>query len=329
VLVGADPDALDGADGFSAVFRSHGWSAPLDLGARPSWRLDDLRFEFDSSFVLPETQNELKALMALRAAHEGATISIFGHADPVGTDDYNKALSGRRAEAVYALLIRDIARWEKLYSAPLGGDNWSTKTIEQTMLTALGYPPNPDTPGALKKFQGDNGLSASGHPDKPTRTKLFEKYMDFLAGDDLELDKSKDFLGRGADADGKADFQGCSEFNPLLVFSKDEKKELDKQGNEEKRNAANAPNRRVVAYLFRKQAKVAPSDWPCPRASEGTTACHKRFWSDATTRRQNGDDRRTAKDDRDTFACRFYDRLTMDSPCDGIHVQKDVVISRA
>jgi hypothetical protein len=43
VLVGGDPDALDDADGFSAVFRSHGWSAPLDLGTRPSWQLDALR----------------------------------------------------------------------------------------------------------------------------------------------------------------------------------------------------------------------------------------------------------------------------------------------
>ena len=42
LLVGADPDALDTLSGFGSVFRSHGWSAALELGARPSWRLDAL-----------------------------------------------------------------------------------------------------------------------------------------------------------------------------------------------------------------------------------------------------------------------------------------------
>lgn len=280
------------------------------------WRLDDLRFEFDSSFVLPETEDELKALAELRKKHEGATLSIFGHADPVGNDDYNKGLSGRRAEAVYALLIRDTARWEKLYSTPHGGDNWAQKDITPTMLKALGYPPSPTATDALHKFQADNGLPASNSANKATREKLFEKYMDFLCGPDLKLDKSTDFLGRGADSGGKADYQGCSEFNPLLLFSKAERDELEKPVNHTKRNAENAPNRRVVAYLFRKQAKVTPSDWPCPRASEGTAGCRKRFWSDSTARLQNTAKRRTAKDDGDTFGCRFYDRLTLSSPCE-------------
>jgi len=32
--------------------------------------------------------------------HPACPLSVFGHADPVGSDDYNKALSGRRAMAV-------------------------------------------------------------------------------------------------------------------------------------------------------------------------------------------------------------------------------------
>src|SRR6476659_2541379 len=64
------------------------------------WRLDDTRFEFDSSFVKPGAARELKLLTEIRADHPGATLSLFGHADPVGNDDYNKALSGRRARAI-------------------------------------------------------------------------------------------------------------------------------------------------------------------------------------------------------------------------------------
>src|ERR1051325_10971190 len=64
------------------------------------WRLDDLRFESGCSFVKPEATQELMNLAVLRQGHTGAPVSIFGHADPVGDDEKNKKLSGRRAAAV-------------------------------------------------------------------------------------------------------------------------------------------------------------------------------------------------------------------------------------
>ena len=45
------------------------------------WRCDDIRFDFDSSFVRPDIADDLQSLAVLRAKHPGATISIFGHAD--------------------------------------------------------------------------------------------------------------------------------------------------------------------------------------------------------------------------------------------------------
>ena len=42
LLIGADPAALDALDGFSTVFRTQGWSAPLSTAGRPSWRLHEL-----------------------------------------------------------------------------------------------------------------------------------------------------------------------------------------------------------------------------------------------------------------------------------------------
>jgi outer membrane protein OmpA-like peptidoglycan-associated protein len=47
------------------------------------WRLDDIRFEFASSFIRPEATDEFSQLASLRAAHPDAPVSIFGHADPV------------------------------------------------------------------------------------------------------------------------------------------------------------------------------------------------------------------------------------------------------
>ena len=284
------------------------------------WRLEDIRFEFDSSFISPSAAEEFKALASLTRGLPGAPLSVFGHADPVGDDDYNKKLSGRRATAVYAVLVRDEALWEDLYSNPQGGDDWK-KFAVPCILQDLGYPSGSDPANkeGIKKFQSDNGLSPSGTADKATRAKLFRVYMDKHCRDEegkpFKVEK-KDFLARGEDKDGKADYQGCSEFNPLLMFSKEEDKEYSKTENREKRNAENAPNRRVIVFLFRPKSYVHYQDWPCPRAKEGVAKCKDRFWSDAKDRRKFQEVRREYKDTKDTFACRFYERLGTNSPCE-------------
>lgn len=290
------------------------------------WRVDNIRFEFDSSFVKPEIAAELSLLAVKMKAHPKAPISIFGHADPVGKDDYNKKLSGRRAIAIYAILTRNTDLWEKLYKDP--DDHWGLKSV-QIMLTALGYDPGPatgfgsgKTTAAVKKFQEDDGtLDHDGDPGPLTREKLFKAYMDKTCVDDtgaaFQL-TNDDFLARGADPDGKGDYQGCGEFNPVLIFSNDEEKEFKKPGKTKARNEANSPNRRVVIFLFRPNSIVTPGKWPCPLATEGGEGCTKRFWSDGETRRQNTDKRREYPVTHDTFACRFYDRIAFKSPCETI-----------
>ena len=90
------------------------------------WRVEDLLFEFDSSVVRPNAREELPTLFQLMEDHSlkdldsGETrspvLSIFGHADPTGKDDYNKALSGRRAAAIYGMLTRRDEIWERSLS---------------------------------------------------------------------------------------------------------------------------------------------------------------------------------------------------------------------
>jgi hypothetical protein len=113
----------------------------------------------------------------------------------------------------------------------------------------------------------------------------------------------------------KIDYQGCSEFNPVLMFSDAENKDLNKPANHTKRNQQNAPNRRVMALLFRAGTVVDPGRWPCPSWKDGVAACKKRFWSDADSRRQFQAKRRTFDADKNTYACRFYHRLFELSPC--------------
>ncbi len=287
------------------------------------WRIDDVRFDFDSSFVRAGGKKEFGMLATLVKDHPGSPLSIFGHADPTGGDDYNKTLSGRRARAIYGLLIRDTAIWEDLYSHPAGGDNWGVRAV-QKMLFNLDEDcdftgvMDSKTIKALKSFQGKKGQSPTGSNNAATRAVLFQAYMDLICvdGDGAVFKLTKDdFLAKGADADGKGDYQGCSEFNPVLMFSASEKATFDQPKNHNKRNSENAPNRRVMALLFRKNTVVDPGKWPCPTWKEGVGGCKKRFWSDADKRRQFQDKRRTFEADKDTYACRFYHRLAELSPC--------------
>lgn len=137
---GQHPDAASTGTRISPTFADELNTIKDPLVVVACWRLEDIRFEFASSFIRPEATDEFAQLASLRAANPGAPISIFGHADPVGGDELNKRLSGRRATAVYALLLRDVAAWETLYNN--AEDHWGDKSV-QVILDTLGYAPWP------------------------------------------------------------------------------------------------------------------------------------------------------------------------------------------
>jgi hypothetical protein len=316
------------------------------------YKTENMHFVFDSSILSTDLAKGIHQLKALidKYTQSGSSsedtkklppISIFGHADPEGSDDYNKSLSGRRAAAVYGLLTRRPEVWEDLYSnggkyALKGatGDQWGTRAI-QTMLNGLPADPNaqsptnslavdgqlgPKTTDAIKRFQSSHGLAADGSAGPNTRKAIFLAYMDQICvgndGKPFQLDPKKDFLGHNADDLGKADFQGCSRFNPLMLYSESELDYFAQYTDKTGRNAGNAVNRRVMVLLYRIGAQVTASRWPCPRASDGVDGCKKRFWSDGEQRRSNGEQRRKYEDKFDTFACRFYQRQMRGSPCE-------------
>lgn len=295
-------------------------TARLRLIPIACWRVDDIRFSFGSSFVDADPSTdpdstpgdiraELQHLVTLLRDHPSCPLSVFGHADPVGTDDYNKLLSGRRAIAIYALLISntDPGIAVKMWQYISGKEKWGSNQ-QDTMRAVTG--------------------SSVGTQD----SELMKAYMQKLCPPELKLSKT-DFLARGADSGGKGDFQGCGEFNPVLLFSQEKQARFDQasKGDRNKpenqatlaeRNGANAPNRRVMVLMFRKGSRIDPAKWPCPTATESIAGCKKRFWSDGEIRRSvhpPGTDRKF-EDTQDTFACRFYQRISDGSPC---HVLTD------
>jgi hypothetical protein len=323
-------------------------TARLRLLPIACFRLDNPSFHFDSSFVLARAQTEMKAFAALRKSDPRfalSPISIFGHADPsfegnfepgsrtaqVG-DDYNKNLSGRRAIAIYALLVRDVSLWDHLFTNHLGRDVWGEDSI-RTMLD-LTDPVNrgqqaPSGPDGSNSGAADSARNAKVRDianDSGQRQQLFLTYMNLLCGD-LKLDKSTDFLARNAGPDHKGDVQGCSRFNPDVLFkSEDEARfkqafsDKDETTLRGERDVRNAINRRVMILVFRKGSQVLPSKWPCPTFREGSASCKKRFFSDGDTRRSTHLSGAERKFDltHDTFACRFFQRVSDGSPCHSI-----------
>ncbi len=287
------------------------------------FKLEDTCFEFDSSFIMPEAATEIKNLSRLKQKHGNALLSVFGHADPTGNEDYNKKLSGQRALAMYSLLIRDVSSWETLNRA----NTWGIKAIQQ-MLGAAGHDAGivdgvlgEKTRGAIKDFQMTKSLVVDGVAGPTTRRELYKVYMDTIAQDEsgkpFKLEK-KDFLAKGIGKDLKGDIQGCGEFNPLFLFSNADKTEFDKKENESIRNGRNMPNRRVMILLFKPGTQIDSTKWPCPSVIEGVAGCKKRFFSDGEERMQNSEEEREFSKTKDTFACRFYQRLQNTSPCEKI-----------
>lgn len=297
----------------------------LSLMPIACWKLEDLRFDFDSSFIRPDGADEFTALLELRKQHAGARMSLFGHADPTGNDDYNKKLAGRRALAVHAVLVRDVSRFESLHDEPHGGDEWGLRSV-QHMLAALGSDPGeidgkdgPLTQAAVEDFQGKKGLAVDGKAGPATRKALFADYMDFLCRDaqgELVTLVADDFLAKGADAKLRGEVQGCSEFNPILVPSKAEDERFKDPKNKADRDLVLLPNRRVMAFLFVPGVSIEPARWPCPAAEDGPSECRAQFYPNEKERRGPSEAQRLYAVTRDTMACRFYDRMARRSPCE-------------
>lgn len=64
-----------------------------------------VNFTFDSSAILPESRFKLANAVEVMSSHPKMKVQIVGHTDSVGSDEYNKALSLRRATAVRDYLV--------------------------------------------------------------------------------------------------------------------------------------------------------------------------------------------------------------------------------
>jgi peptidoglycan-associated lipoprotein len=81
-------------------------SAPARRDApAPASVLGDTFYDFDKSVIRPDAVDQLKANAAWLQANDKRSVTIEGHCDERGTDEYNIALGERRAVTAKGYLV--------------------------------------------------------------------------------------------------------------------------------------------------------------------------------------------------------------------------------
>jgi outer membrane protein OmpA-like peptidoglycan-associated protein len=89
----------------------------LKMGTRSV--LSNIYFKFNKATFKDESFQELNKLESMMSENTGLQIEISGHTDNIGTKEYNKMLSQRRANAVKDYLVK--------------------KGVDARRITAVGY----------------------------------------------------------------------------------------------------------------------------------------------------------------------------------------------
>lgn len=81
----------------------YGDTSAADLGENV---IIDVLFDFDRYTIKPESKRALDRNAKVLSEHDNTMITIEGHCDERGTDDYNIALGERRAKSVRDYLVK-------------------------------------------------------------------------------------------------------------------------------------------------------------------------------------------------------------------------------
>lgn len=98
------PDSRDKCPDTPRRYKVDADGCPMELTESVSTDVKVI-FDFDSAEVKEEYVNEIRDVAKFMNQYLDTQVTIHGHTDSVGSDDYNKKLSQRRADAVRDVLV--------------------------------------------------------------------------------------------------------------------------------------------------------------------------------------------------------------------------------
>ena len=78
---------------------------PLEPKQHVMEEVFEIHFDFNKAIIKPEYDDIIRKLVGITQSNRNVKISVVGHTDTAGSQSYNYALGGRRAEAVQKMLI--------------------------------------------------------------------------------------------------------------------------------------------------------------------------------------------------------------------------------
>lgn len=185
----------------------------VQLGPDPTSPLVAARletpFRAGRSFPRPTALPVLRQALERLAADPTLHALVVGHAaagDP--DEEAGRALALRRAEAVRALLVGDVASLRARFPEAPGPGDWSWEEVQWLLAAARGYDdpcyvglvdddPGPVTQRALGTFQLHRGLPVTYDLEDETLGRLLQEYLDLL-GPDRPAPERVHVVGGGA-----------------------------------------------------------------------------------------------------------------------------------
>lgn len=105
---------------------------PLEPKQHIMEEIFEVRFDFNKSVIKPEYEEIIRKLATATQENKNVKVSVVGHTDTAGSNSYNYALGGRRAEAVQKMLIEYGIPASQIIAVSAGEEDLKVQTPNNT-----------------------------------------------------------------------------------------------------------------------------------------------------------------------------------------------------
>ena len=101
---------------------------PLEPTQHVMEEIFEVHFDFNKAVIKPEYDSLIRELATATQNNKNIKVSVVGHTDTAGSNSYNYALGGRRAEAVQKMLIKYGIPSSQIVAVSAGEEDLKVKT---------------------------------------------------------------------------------------------------------------------------------------------------------------------------------------------------------